>query len=71
MSRNLSLELGQPFRSREDVLHFFELYNKSDKQILLEDLDDKLVRTGDPVFPWYYPSVREMELIVFETKNMK
>lgn len=71
MSRNLSLELGQPFRSREDALHFFELYNKSDKQILLEDLEDKLVRTRDPVFPWYYPSVREMELIVFETKYMK
>jgi len=71
VSRNLSLELGQPFRSREDALHFFELYNKSDRRILSEDLDTMLIQTGDPVFPWYYPNVREMELSVFETKNIK
>ncbi len=67
-SRNISLELGQPFRNKEDALRFFSLYNKSDKPIVLGDLEGKLVPTGQETFPLYYPSVREMELIVFETK---
>ncbi|MBR6826066.1 MAG: methyltransferase domain-containing protein, partial [Oscillospiraceae bacterium] len=31
VSKNLALELGQPFRSREDALAFFRLYNKSER----------------------------------------
>ena len=71
MSRRISLELGQPFRSKEDALVFFDMYNKSHKRILLEDLEDKLVQTGDKTFPWYYPNIREMELIVFESENIR
>ncbi len=71
VSQNLSLELGQPFRSKEDALAFFSLYNKSDTPILAEELDTKLVRTDRESFPWYYPSVREMELIVFESEFLR
>ena len=68
--RNLSLEVGQPFRSKEDALLFFKLYNKSDRPILLKDLEEKLIQTGNAVFPWYYPNLREMELIVFESSEI-
>ncbi len=70
VSQRLSLELGQPFRSKEDAFVFFNLYNKSERPIISADLDEKLVRTGNPVFPWYCPNVREMELIVFEAEKI-
>ncbi len=69
-SRNLSLELGQPFRSKEDALTFFTLYNKSERPVTLREVESKLVQTDDESFPWYYPNVREMELIVFESKKI-
>ena len=69
-SRNLSLELGQPFRREEDALAFFRLYNKSDRPVLREDLREMLTLTGREDFPLYYPNIREMELIVFETKDL-
>ena len=69
-SRNISLELGQPFRTMDDALRFFSLYNKSDRPIIPEMLEERLVRTERESFPLYYPSVRNMELIVFETKNI-
>ncbi len=71
VSRNLSLELGQPFRSMEDALVFFALYNKSDHPIVPEELEAKLVQTDDRIFPWYYPNTREMELIVFEAEKIE
>ncbi len=69
-SRNITLELGQPFRNMEDALRFFSLYNKSDKPILTEELEVKIIPTGRKDFPLYYPNVRDMELIIFETKNI-
>lgn len=68
-TRCLSLELGQPFRSPEDALTFFTLYNKSDSPIVFEELEEKLVRTNSRLFPWYYPNTREMELIVFDVEK--
>ena len=68
--RNISLELGQPFRSMDDALQFFQLYNKSDKLIMEKDLEGKLIPVDKAPFTLYYPSVRDMELIVFETKNI-
>lgn len=70
ISKNIALELGQPFRSMEDALKFFQLYNKSDVAITPENLNGKLISTGRKDFPYYYPNVREMELIVFETKDL-
>lgn len=70
VSENISLELGQPFRRIEDSLQFFRLYNKSQKEVSLCDLEGKLTLTESKEFPLYYPNVREMELIVFDTKNI-
>lgn len=70
MSRNISLELGQPFRNMEDALRFFQLYNKSAKAISEKDLDGKLIPAQKEPFSLYYPSVRNMELIVFDTENI-
>ncbi len=70
-SEGLSLELGQPFRSLEDALCFFSLYNKSDRPVCLEELSSRLEQTGDPTFPWYYPNRRDMELIVFRGGDVK
>lgn len=69
-TRNIALELGQPFRSAEDALVFFKLYNKSDRSVTPKDLEGKLVQTGRDDFPLYYPNMREMELIIFETDKL-
>ena len=69
VSKNLALELGQPFRSKEDALAFFRLYNKSERPVTREDLEGMLIPTGRTDFPLYYPNVREMELIVFFCKD--
>ncbi len=66
--RNISLELGQPFRDIKDAMDFFQLYNKSDKPISESDLEGKLRPTEKSPFTLYYPSMRDMELIVFDTK---
>ena len=70
LSRNISLELGQPFRREEDALRFFTLYNKSERPVTAEDIKEKLVHTGREDFPLYYPNVRDMELIVFDTNKI-
>lgn len=69
-AQNIRLELGQPFRNAEDATIFFALYNKSEKPITAEDLKDKLVQTEREDFPLYYPNIRDMELIAFETKGI-
>ncbi len=69
ISKGLSLELGQPFRSMEDVRCFFGLYNKSEEPFSVDQLRGRLILTGDQKFPFYYPSVRDMELIVFKTDH--
>lgn len=71
LSKSLALELGQPFRSFEDALCFFELYNKSDRPVSPEELKNKLLPVEHGEFCLYYPNVREMELIVFSSKNIK
>lgn len=70
-SQNISLELGQPFRSFEDALHFFRLYNKSDRPISENKLKEKLIPTEKNPYCLYYPSMRDMELIVFDTIFME
>ena len=67
----LSLELGQPFRSFEDALCFFELYNKSSIPIDPESLYRKLMPITHSEFSFYYPNRRDMELIVLSADDLR
>ena len=67
----LSLEFGQPFRSRKDALLFFSLYSQgkplSDQEIFsrLQPIDNH------PEFSFYLPQIRELTLTVFHVPPKK
>jgi len=68
--KQLRMEMGQPFRTFDDAIRFFELYNKSDQPIEANAVQQRLVNTDDPSFPLYLPSLRKMEMIVFSAKDL-
>lgn len=69
-SESLSLELGQPFRSMDDALTFFRLYNKSDVAVTEELIAPRLRKTDCAEFPLYLPELREMEVFVLQAKDI-
>ena len=69
--KQISLEMGQPFRNIDDAMTFFRLYNKSDREVELQEVSDRLISTENPEFPLYLPSQRNMELIVFSAKDLE
>ena len=60
---------GSSFRSFEDALAFYRLYNP-DREISPQWVSERLTRTGRSDFPLYLPETRRMAILVFETKNI-
>lgn len=69
-SECLSLALGQPFRSMNDALAFFRLYNTSDIPVTEESVLPRLQKTQDAEFPYYLPELRQMELFVLQSRDI-
>lgn len=69
-SECLSLELGQPFRSIDDAIAFFCLYNTSALPVTEASVLPRLEKTQNVKFPYYLPELRQMELFVFQTKDI-
>ena len=60
-SDTLSLEMGQPFRSREDARRFFALYHPGNAADITDAfLNSRLIETGREDFPLYLPQKREI-----------
>lgn len=70
LSKKLSLEMGQPFRSLGDAVAFYRLYDKSGVKITEDMVAERLVSTGREDFPLYLPSKRQMEMVVFSAKDI-
>lgn len=68
--RKICLEMGQPFRTMEDAMTFFRLYNKSEQEVELSAVEKRLIKTGQVDFPLYLPNRRAMELIVFSANDL-
>ena len=68
-SEQLTLELGQPFRTQEDAMTFFRLYNPQ-TEISLNWVRKRLVPTGRSDFPLYLPELRKMAVLVFQAKDI-
>lgn len=66
----LSMEFGQPFRSLDDAIAFFRLYDKSGIAVTKETVEPRLVQTESADFPLYLPMRREMELIAFDAHEI-
>ena len=63
------VDMGQPFRSLEDGVRFFRLYDGSD-DMTEADIRPRLVETGDSVFPYYLPAVRSVGMIVIRAVDI-
>lgn len=66
---HLELELGQPFRSTEDAVRFFRLYNEG-REVGEDWVASRLCQTGRADFPLYLPENRKMAIIAIETKDI-
>lgn len=69
---DLTLDLGQPFRSKEDAVRFFETYRRGDQQIAIsfENIESRLQKTKNPVFPYYYPQEKPLGIFVFDAADI-
>ena len=69
VSETLSLEMGQPLKSREEARRFFALYNRGG-EITDAFLDSRLVRTGREDLPLYLPQKREVGCLRLEAADL-
>ena len=68
--KSVALEFGQPFRTVEDAVSFFQLYDRTGVPVTREAVEPRLQAIDHPIFSWYLPSLREMNLYVFEAKEI-
>lgn len=64
------VDMGQPFRSLEDAIRFFSLY---DPQGAMTEVEVRawLTETDDPVFPFYLSAIRPVGMIVLRAENIR
>jgi len=65
------IEMGQPFRSLDDALLFFQTYaEESDGRILPEQIRSRLVRTDSEHYPYYLPSPKTLGIVTVNTGDI-
>lgn len=64
------VDMGQPFRSLEDAVRFFRLYDPAGAMTEREVLS-RLTETGDDTFPYYLPAVRPVGMICISSDDLR
>ncbi|HML69337.1 MAG TPA: methyltransferase domain-containing protein [Clostridia bacterium] len=66
------IEMGQPFRSIEDAMLFFETYRQEDddENIAPEKIKRLLCATESDVFPYFLPAERTLGIVAIHTKDI-
>ena len=66
------LEMGQPFRSIDDAMLFFETYRQDDdKADLAQDTVKRLLRVTDSdIFPYFLPATRTLGIIAVDVDDI-
>lgn len=66
-----TFEMGQPLRSVDDAVRFFEVYSKDAPGTLTKDLvAQRLLHTGDEQFPFYLPQSKALGRFTIQTKDI-
>ena len=65
---DLTLDMGQPFRSKEDAVRFFEAYGN--EAVTFSDLEARLTKTNDAAFPYYLPQEKPLGIFIFDAKDI-
>ena len=71
-SEALTIEFGQPLRSEADAVRFFQLYSRDEhpETIAFADIQPRLQRRDDPVFPLYLPERKRLGIVAFDTGSI-
>lgn len=69
---DLTLDMGQPFRSENDAVRFFEVYGRRNGQsaIFFENIEGRLKKTENPAFPYYLPQEKPLGIFVFDAADI-
>ncbi|MDO4812886.1 MAG: class I SAM-dependent methyltransferase [Eubacteriales bacterium] len=70
---NLTLDMGQPLRSKEDAVRFFTVYNRGNEPsvISFKNIEGRLQKTDDPVFPYYLPQEKPLGIFSFDAADIQ
>lgn len=71
LQRHLSLEFGQPFRSVDDAVAFFRLYDHGTEPVTAERVLPRLQPISHPTYRYYLSERREMELFVLDAADIR
>lgn len=63
--KEMSLDIGQPFKDMEQVRRFFALYSRDEQQLSEAYLESRLIRTADSAYPLFMPHERSIGMIRF------
>ena len=64
-----TFDMGQPLRSLNDAVRFFEIYSKdAPGTITRETVLPRLRETGDRAFPYYLPQEKALGLFILDAK---
>ena len=69
-TETFEVDMGQPFRSLEDAVRFFRLYDPVEAMTETEVLS-RLTETDDPVFPFYLSAIRPVGMIVLRAEDIR
>ena len=71
-ARTVPIEMGQPFRSLEDAVRFFELYRQQgDEQENAEDrVKQLLTTTNSEAFPFFLSASSELGIVAVDVKDI-
>lgn len=64
------VDMGQPFRSLEDAVRFFRLYDPEGAMTTAE-VRARITDTVDPCFPFYLPAMRPVGMIVLRAQDIR
>lgn len=69
--KKIKTEMGQPFRSIEDAVYFFNLYNRNLlKEIKEEDVIELLDPIKHPEYVYFYSVKKDIAIITVESYNL-
>ena len=64
------VDMGQPFRSLDDGVRFFSLYDPEEAMTQAE-VRARLMETDDPLFPFYLSAIRPVGMIVLRAEDIR
>lgn len=68
--KSFTFDLGQPFRTEDDAVRFFKLYNTGDNEITVDMILPRLKQISHPEYRFYLPEKRSMDIFAFQASEL-